>query len=145
MARNTLRLDTSGFTPLLRRLDDIGGDVQKAVTESLAKAGDIITKDTKAAMAKENLPAKGKYSTGATLKTIVENAQVEWEGLVGSIPVGFDFSLPGAGGYLITGTPKMKPNKALHKIYKEKKYMSDLQSVICETILSHIVQEMEKA
>lgn len=144
MSRNTLKLDTSGMTILLKRLDEIGGDVEKTVTVALTKAGEKISKDTEAAMDKNNLPAKGKYSTGTTAKSIVKDAVVEWDGLVASIPVGFDFSLPGAGGFLITGTPKMQPNKVLNQMYKGKKYMADINSELTEAVLGAIVKEMEK-
>ena len=38
MARNTLKLDTSGFEKMLMELDAVGGDVQKVVEEALTKA-----------------------------------------------------------------------------------------------------------
>lgn len=142
MTRNTLRLDTSGFSGLLRRLDELGGDVKQAVDDSLQQAGQQISKDTIKAIAKSNLPAQGKYSKGFTKKSVIKDANVEWNGSIASIPVGFDFSKPGAGGYLITGTPKMKPDQELHRMYKGKKYMSQIQSGIEDVIGKRIVERM---
>ena len=68
------------------------------------------------------------------------NPQPEWDGFVASVSVGFDFSVPGAGGYLITGTPKMAPDKQLHKIYKGKKYMQEIQKIIGAEITDAIIE-----
>lgn len=142
--RNTLKLDTSGLTELLTKLDAVGGDMKPAAEEALKKASERIADDTETAIQKVNLPAHGKYSTGDTEKSIIRNAQVEWNGLVGSVPVGFDFSKAGAGGYLITGTPKMKPDKELRKIYKGKKYMQELQEKMQSVIRVYIGKAMNK-
>lgn len=145
MARNILRLNTKGFEEMLKKLDGLGGNVQKAVDESLTKAATKISQDTKEAMSPANLPARGKYSDGATMQSIIQDAQVSWEGLVASVPVGFDFSEPGAGGFLITGTPRMQPNKALHKMYKQRKYMNEIQNEIGDVIMTHIIRRMEES
>lgn len=143
MARNTLRLETKGFERMLKDLEAAGGDVKKAVDEAFTKASAKITQDTKAAMANANLPARGQYSDGTTLESIIQGARVEWEGFVASIPVGFDFSKPGAGGFLITGTPKMQPDKELHKMYKQKKYMSEIQKDMSDVIMDHLIRRLE--
>lgn len=142
MARNTLKLDTKGFEQLLIKLDSVGGNVQEVVTKALEEAGQKISEDTHKAMAKQNLPAGGKYSRGTTEKAIVDNPQVEWSGSKASIDVGFDFGMPGAGGYLITGTPKMQPNKELNKMYKSKKYMKEIQEQMAQTVGEAITKAM---
>ena len=143
MARTTLRLDTKGFDRMLKELEAAGGDVKRAVDEALTKASAKITQDTKAAMAQPNLPARGEYSTGDTMDSIIQDARVEWEGSVASIPVGFDFSKPGAGGFLITGTPRMQPNKELQKMYKQKKYMGEIQAQMSDLIMDHLIKSLE--
>lgn len=141
--RNTLKLDTSGFVEMLRKLDSLGGDVKKATQDALLQASETIYEDTIDAMQKSNLPAGGKYSRGTTMESIIRDAQVTWEGLVGSVPVGFDFSKPGAGGFLITGTPKMQPDKELHRMYKQKKYMRDIQNDMGDVIMDFVTNAME--
>lgn len=143
MARNTLKLDTSGFTEMLRKLDDLGGNVKKVVEDALTQSAETIREDTIAALDNSNLPAQGKYSTGTTKESIVSDSRVTWEGLVGSVPVGFDFSKPGAGGYLITGTPRMQPDRALNQMYKQKKYMRQIQNDMGDVILDYIIKAME--
>lgn len=141
--RATLNFDTSPFEELITKLDGLGGDVKSVVTDALEQAAETIEWDTKDAMQATNLPAKGEYSTGDTEKTIVSNSQIEWSGTMASINVGFDYGKNGAGGLLITGTPKMQPNRALNKIYTSKKYMKDIQNDIAEIVNDAIVEKME--
>lgn len=142
--RNTLKLDTSGFTEMLKKLDSLGGNVQKAVEDALGQSAETIQEDTFDAIDHANLPASGKYSTGLTKESVVTDSQVRWEGLVGYVPVGFDFSKPGAGGYLITGTPRMQPDRVLNRMYKQKKYMNQIQNDMSEVIMDYIVEAMER-
>lgn len=141
--RATLNFDTSPFEELIEKLDGLGGDIKSVITDALEQAAETIEWDTKDAMQATNLPAKGEYSTGDTEKSIVSNSKIEWEGTTASVAVGFDYGKNGAGGLLITGTPKMKPNRALNKIYTSKKYMKDIQNDIAEIINDAIVEKME--
>lgn len=142
--RNTLRLDTKGFEEMLRKLDALGGDTRTAVDRMLTTAAKRIAADTEKAMDAANLPAKGKYSTGTTKESIIRDAQVRWNGMVAWVPVGFDFSEPGAGGYLITGTPRMRPDTELNRMYKQKKYMSQIGAEMSDIILTAIANRMEE-
>lgn len=144
MARNTLKLDTTGFESMLAKLDSLGGNVKEAVQETLTKAGETISRDTIAALDSANLPAGGHFSKGDTRAAVIQDAQVRWEGLTGYIPVGFDFSKPGAGGFLITGTPRMRPDAALSKMYKQKSYMNQIQKDISNIILDYVIEAMQR-
>ena len=130
MARNTLKLDTSGLERLLIEIDSLGGNVKKSSELALKKAGVQIMNDTILATAKPKLPAKGEYSKGYTTESIVHWPRVEWDGDTAWIPVGFDFSQPGSGGYLIDGTPRMNPDVELRKMYKGKRYMAEIQKLM---------------
>lgn len=131
--RKTLRLDTSGIEELLKRVDEFGGSVEKTAELVLKKAAVAVQNDTVLALSDKDLPAKGKYSTGRTLKSVIHFSKPEWNGTVVSVPVGFDFEKPGAGGFLISGrraingTPRVKPDMKLREIYKGKRYMDALQ------------------
>lgn len=142
MGRNVLKLDTKGFNEYAEKLDKLGGDLQSIFTKALEKAGETITNDTIAGMASSNLPAGGMYSTGETAASIVKNPKAAWGGMMGEIAVGFDFGKPGAGGYLITGTPRMRPDKALNKIYKSKAYMNNIKKDMTEIFDDEIKRRM---
>lgn len=139
MSRNTLKLDTSGFEAVLRKIDAMGGNVKKAVDDALKQASETITEDTEDAMAASNLPARGNYSTGDTEQSIIRDNNVRWEGMTGWVPVGFDFGIPGAGGFLITGTPRMQPNQQLRRMYKQKKYMNGIQNDISDVLWDFVL------
>lgn len=138
MARNTLRLDTSGFEDILQQLDTLD-DVQRAVDDSLTAVAKRIEKDTINALSSANLPAHGKFSSGDTKESVVSDGRVHWDGQVAWIPVGFDFSKLGAGGFLISGTPRMRPDKALNRMYKGKKYMKEIQDLLADKVLDHVI------
>ena len=140
--RKTLQLDVKGFEDLITKLDSLGGNVKGVVADALEQAAETIEHDTIEAVKKSNLPAGGKYSKGDTEKSIVRNAKVKWEGETATVKVGFDYDKPGAGGFLITGTPKMAPDQALKKIYKSKKYMKDIQNDISDVIQDAINETM---
>lgn len=142
MGRNILKLDTTGFDRLIDHLKELDGEVQKAVTDALEQAGETITEDTHEAVSPPNLPRGGKYSHGDTEASIV-TPKVSWVGTTVEMPVGFDFSKPGAGGYLITGTPRMRPDMALQKIYKRKKYMRDIQNDMAEVVQDYIAKALK--
>lgn len=143
MARNTLKLQMGGFEELISKLDHLQGDVRKAVTDAMEQAGETIGEDTIEAVEKSNLPAEGAYSKGNTENAIVSNPHVQWSGTQAEIGVGFDYSKKGAGGFLITGTPRMKPDYALQKIYKQKKYMNQIQRDMAEVVTDYITDKME--
>lgn len=151
MGRNTLKLDLSGFNELVIKLESLQGDVNQMVKDALEKAGEKIERDTLAAIQRQNLPAKGKFSQGDTEKSVVQNPSVTWSGTTAEINVGFDYSKHGAGGYLIKGyfqdyhgTPRvMKPDMVLKKMYTGKKYMRDIQNELLKTASEAIAQKME--
>ena len=140
MSRNTLRLDTSGFESILNQLDRVD-DVQRAVDDALSTVAVKIADDTEKALSTANLPARGIFSSGDTKQSIVTDRRVHWEGQVAWIPVGFDFSKVGAGGFLITGTPRMRPDKALNRMYKGKKYMKDIQNILADKVMDYVIGE----
>ena len=129
--RNTLRLDTSGFEELIVKLDALQGDVKTAVNDALLQAAETVHDDTVDALADRYMPHQGVFSTGRT-KTTVAPASV-----------GFDYGEKGAGGFLISGTPRMQPNRELERIYTRRRYMKALQEDMQEVVSDYINDKME--
>ena len=140
--KNSLKLDVSGFEEYIQKLEKLEADLKPIVSDALNQAGETITDDTFDAVSDSNLPRGGEYSTGKTRESIIKNPRVKWSGTTAEIGVGFDFNKPGAGGYLITGTPRMAPDKALNKIYKSKKYMKDIQKDMIDIFQDEISRRM---
>jgi len=141
--KNRIKLEIGGFDDLITKLDELQADVKPILTEVLEDAGEDIGVRTYEAMAKSNLPAKGKYSQDETIKTVIRNPKAEWSGSIAEIGVGFDRLKNGVGTLLITGTPRMAPNRELEKIFVNKKYMKELNQQISDALSETIVEKME--
>lgn len=131
MARKQMiSIDFKNFSDYAEKIDKLGVNLKSVFSKAMEEAAEKVQQDTIAAIQPVNLPAKGRYSTGDTLNTVIRDPKTKWEGSVGEIPLGFDKTKPGAGGWLITGTPKMRPDYALEKIYGTKRYESELKKTI---------------
>lgn len=136
-----LSVDWNPFEMYAEQIDRLGGSLEAIFTDAMEQAAETIRDDTRDAVESGNLPARGKYSDGQTGASIVDDVSITWSGPIGEVPVGFDFSKPGAGGFLIAGTPRMAPDYALQDIYVRKKYMSNIQKDMME-IFSDAVQDL---
>lgn len=146
-SRNALNLDMSGLEKLLIEFDELGGDVESAAAEVLEKLGEKIGEDTVKALDKPNLPHQGIYSTGRTEKNVVRNPKADISGNLIAIEVGFNYGKPGAGGYLIKGTPRMKPDIELQRIYggwakANNRYKKQLLEDLSQIIKARIAQRL---
>lgn len=141
--KNRIKLEIGGFDALIEKLDELQVEIKPILTEVLDDAGEDVGVRTYEAMAKSNLPAKGKYSQDETIKTVVRNPKTVWSGSVAEVGLGFDQLKKGSGSRLITGTPRMRPNYALEKIFVNKKYMKELNGQISDTLSEIIVEKME--
>lgn len=141
--KNRIQLQLHGFDELVTMLDELHGDIKEVLTTAFEDAGEDIGVRTKEAMDDADLPAGGKYSSGETKKSVIINPKATWNGSTVEIGVGFDKLKNGVGSLLITGTPRMRPNYALEKIFVGKRYMKELNEQIAETITDAIVEKME--
>jgi hypothetical protein len=146
--RKNLNMALNGLEELAERLQDVGGDVKKAMSDVLEDFADEITTATDRAVQKDFLPAKGVHSKGYTKESIIRDAKPEWNGYVASIGVGFDKLKPGSGGWLITGTPKMQPDLELQKIYggwakAQNRFIKDLNFDARQILLDAIEEAMK--
>lgn len=131
MARKQMiSIDFKNFSDYAEKIDKLGLNLKSVFSKAMEEAAEKVQQDTIAAIQPVNLPDKGRYSTGDTLNSVIRDPKTKWEGSVGEIPIGFDKTKPGAGGWLITGTPKMRPDYALEKIYGTKRYESELKKTI---------------
>lgn len=142
--RNSLKIEFSVFEDFAAELDKLGADLKSIFTDVMEQEAETVAEDTKEAVESANLPAHGAYSTGDTAKSIVMNPQVEWSGELGEIGLGFDKTQPGAGGFLITGTPKMQPDYKLEDIYARKSYQNRMVRDIMDYLSAEIDDHMRK-
>lgn len=144
MARNKIGLQVKGFEDYMSRLDELGGGkaMKRGVESALKASKEYVNPLINQAMG--NLPAGGKYSTGETKRSIDEDMKVDWEGMTGSVKVGFNFKESGMKSiYLMYGTPKMSPVKGLKAaIYgaKTKKKIAELQGEALNKVVKRIME-----
>ena len=144
MARNRIGLQFNGWEEYIAKLDELGGTqlMKKGVEEALIESKKHVNQLIEKAMTK--LPARGKYSTGDTKKSIDKDNKVDWSGMTGEIKVGFDFSKSGTTSiFLMYGTPRMKPVSGLKSaIYgaKTQKETAEIQERVLSDVIKRVME-----
>lgn len=147
MARNRIGLQVAGFEDYMAKLDEVGGTaaMRRGVEEALKDSKKHVNPLIEKAMAKGNLPAKGRYSFGDTKESIDDSMTVDWEGATASIKVGFDFKKSGMKSiFLMYGTPKHDPVTGLYgAIYgtKTQKQIGVIQAEALDRVIREIMEE----
>lgn len=144
MARNKIGLKFEGWEETLAKLDELGGtQLMKQATETaLLESKKHVNPKIEQAMTK--LPAKGRYSTGDTKASIDTSMSVDWQGLTGSVKVGFDFKKSGLTSiFLMYGTPRMSPVKGLKAAIYGAKTNKEIAQIQSEAINKIIKRTME--
>ena len=100
-------VEFAGFDEVLKKLNKLGADTKQITEDALQKSFDIVTKKAEAAIAKPNLPAGGKFSTGRTEESLTRTLEVTWTGTEASAPVGFNIKKGGLPSiFMMYGTPR---------------------------------------
>ena len=138
-----ISLEYGAFDSYIERLRSVEADVEKVVADAMEEAAEKVQQDTIRALEKSHLPAKGKYSQGDTEESVVRDLKPTVTRQYVEVKLGFDKTRPGAGGFLITGTPKMQPDRALAQIYGSRKYQTDITNQIKEDLDKAIKERMK--
>ena len=131
---NKSKIEFEGFEEVIYRLSKLGANVKGTTEKALKETHKLITQKADEAVQKANLPAKGKYSTGATEKSLVREAEITWEGTEASVKTGFSISKGGlASIFMMYGTPRHMKNQKMYNAFfgsKTKKEIIKLQEDI---------------
>lgn len=144
MARNKIGLQVKGFEEYMAKLDELGGStaMKRGVNEALIESKKYVNPLIEKAMTK--LPAQGRYSKGGTKESIDDSMSVDWQGMTGSIKVGFDFKKSGMKSiFLMYGTPKMQPVAGLKAAIYGAKNQKQIAQIQAETLNRVIEKVME--
>lgn len=126
----SFKLDFAGFNEMRERLNRLQADTKAVCEEALVKTKELVTKKAEAAMAKPNLPAGGKYSTGDTVGSLDLTSTVTWNGTEGSIKVGFNIKKGGLPSvFLMYGTPKMPKVQALYDAFYGEETLGEIAAL----------------
>lgn len=111
-------VEFAGFDEVLKKLNKLGADTKQITEDALQKSFDIVTKKAEAAIAKPNLPAGGKFSTGRTEESLTRTLDVTWTGTEASAPVGFNIKKGGLPSiFMMYGTPRYMKVQAVYDAF----------------------------
>ena len=111
-------VEFAGFDEVLKKLNKLGADTKQITEDALKKSFDIVTKKAEAAIAKPNLPAGGKFSTGRTEESLTRTLDVTWTGTEASAPVGFNIKKGGLPSiFMMYGTPRYMKVQAVYDAF----------------------------
>lgn len=133
LSRNRMiAIDFSNFSAYAEKLEELGASLEDIFAKSMEKAAEKVQEDVKRAVEPQNLPAGGRFRgrDRDTENSIITDTKPERRGSTLEVKLGFDKTKPGAGGFLITGTPKMAPDRALADLFQNKKYAKEIQKQI---------------
>ncbi len=98
-----MSIDFKNFAEYAEKLDKMGGDLRATTQKALEETHEYITANIKRDIQKH-------HKTGATERSLIEDAEVKWQGNIASIDVGFDIKNGGLPSiFLMYGTPKHAP------------------------------------
>lgn len=144
--KNRISIDFDGFDEMAERIDKLAGlaGLQKAVEKGLKASKDYVNAEAEKAMQKSKLPAKGKYSKGDTLQGLDRNTSVNWKdgGTYATLKIGFDLSQNITSIFLMYGTPRMAPDKALYNAFYSAKTKRTVKEVQKEVITEYLEEIM---
>lgn len=136
-----IKLEIKGFDSILKTLKQLDGDVKKTAENALISTHKIVTKKAQKGIGSSSLPAKGKYSTGRTKRSLRTEAIIEWERGVASVKVGFNIKEGGlASIFLMYGTPRMKKDQALYDAFFGKKTLKEISEAQSEVFWDEITR-----
>ena len=118
MPKNKTYLEFEGFEEAISRLTKLEGDVKGTTEKALKETHKIITKKAEESAQKSNLPAKGKYSKGDTLRSLYRDGKVEWVGTLASVETGFSIRKGGLPSiFMIHGTPRYMKDQKMYNAF----------------------------
>ena len=120
--KNKMTIEFEGFEEVIKQMEQLNGNIKEITEQGLKETHKIITKKEEEAVQKTNLPAKGKYSTGLTKKSMKKEADIIWNGTEASVEVGFSISKGGlASIFMIYSTPRYMKNQKMYNAFWSKK------------------------
>lgn len=113
-----MKLEFDGFSEIVKRFEKLDADIKPVVEKALTETHRIVTEKADFAVQKPNLPAGGKYSSGATARSLVTQPEISWKGTTASVFVGFDISHGGLPSvFMMYGTPSWMKNQLLYDAF----------------------------
>jgi len=121
-----------GFNEVIERLNKLDGNVKVTTEKALKETHKIITKKAEEAI-------RTHYITGDTEKSLQKKENIDWYGFTGNVEVGFSISEGGlAHIFLMYGTPRMKKDQKLWKVFWSKETKAEIMEAQEEIFFDEI-------
>lgn len=134
-----IKLQFSAWQELAESLDQLEGDLKATTEEALKASHAAITPKIEAAFQ----PHSVRFS-GDTLESLRKQQKVEWSGLVGSIPIGFDISKGGLPSiFIMYGAPTVAPDKNVYNAFygaATKREISKIQHEVFQNAINEAMK-----
>lgn len=135
MAKNSMKLDLSGFKEMLENIQKAGGKIEDAAEKALSESAQPFYEDLKEGIKKHRL-------TGLTEDSLQNPQNIVWEGNRVSLKVGFNMKTGGLPALFIEyGTPRQKAEPFIQPAIRKNQPKS---RKIQQTTLHDILKELEK-
>lgn len=106
-----MKLEFDGFDQVMNRLKKLDGDIKGTTEKALKATHKIVT-------AKAEQEIRRHKRSGRTEESLQRQANIEWNGTVGQVHVGFDIKHGGLPSiFLMYGTPKIPKDQALYNAF----------------------------
>lgn len=145
MAKNKIGLQFNGWKELIAGIDKVAGEsgLKQATEDALKASKQYVDNKVDSVMVKGNMPARGRYWTGETKKSLNKDMTVKWQGFTGEIEIGFDLEKSGfVSIYLMYGTPRMSKVDALYDAFYGKKTKAEIRKIQKEAIQKYIERNL---
>lgn len=130
MAKLTIEFD--GFEKMIKELNKLEGDVEKAAEEGLAKAKAHVSEKLTRAMQKH-------FQTGATVRSLDTSSKATWIGKTAEIKVGFNIDKGGLPSiFLMYGTPRMAKDVTLYSAIFGSKTKREVKDILEQSLADAI-------
>lgn len=123
-------IEFEGFNEVVARLTKLGADTKSITEKALKETHKYITAQAEESAQEQNLPAKGDYSSGDTLKSLKRQANIQWAGTLASVETGFSIREGGlASIFMMYGTPKYMKNQKMYNAFFSKKTQDEVKKI----------------
>lgn len=145
MAKNRIGLQFKGWKELMAGIDKVAGEsgLKQATEDALKESKQYVDNKVDSVMVKGNMPARGRYWTGETKKSLNKDMTVDWQGFTAEIEIGFDLEKSGLVSiYLMYGTPRMSKVDVLYDAFYGKKTKAEIRKIQKEAIQKYIERNL---
>lgn len=134
-----IKMQFPGWQEMAEKLDRLEGDLKETTEKALKASHAAITPNIEASFK----PHSVRFS-GDTLETLRRSEKVEWSGMVGAIPIGFDISKGGLPSiFIMYGAPTVAPDKKVYDAFYGAATKREISKIQYETFQKAIDEAMK--